>query len=405
MRPKTIILSLLMAAAVPGISKDNKTHCTITGRIIDYPGCVVYVTPLGADSRATGIDTIPVADGRFRYDIRTDGPEVYTANAALGGNSYYVDFFVENGTVDITFYGYKAAEMRSSTPLNKELLKVENAERNFFVPLLDKLNNMEHRYTDEGLKLVQAIRTTTDRDSADTFYRQIKAMEKAGTLFTAEYMETKRQTEEAFTQAHNYLTEYASNNLSPVGLYYLNQLSKKYYGITPDTAGITRLFNESYAKRFSGSKLAELMRHKVASYNIKVGGRYHDFSAPDLNGKMHTLSEEIKGKVALIDLWASWCGPCRRLSKSMIPIYEKYKSRGFTVVGVAREQNARNMAGAIKRDKYPWLNLLELKDRAKIWQNYGVGDSGGSTFLVDRNGKILAIHPTAEEVESFLKDL
>ena len=87
----------------------------------------------------------------------------------------------------------------------------------------------------------------------------------------------------------------------------------------------------------------------------------------------------------------------------MIPIYEKYKERGFTIVGVAREEKRENMASALANDGYPWLNLLELNDENKIWSKYGVSYSGGITILVDRDGTILAIRPTAEEVEKILR--
>ena len=87
----------------------------------------------------------------------------------------------------------------------------------------------------------------------------------------------------------------------------------------------------------------------------------------------------------------------------MIPFYEKYKERGFTIVGVAREEKRENMASALANDGYPWLNLLELNDENKIWSKYGVNYSGGITILVDRDGTILAIRPTAEEVEKILK--
>jgi len=148
------------------------------------------------------------------------------------------------------------------------------------------------------------------------------------------------------------------------------------------------------------------MERIIASLNVKVGGSYIDFSAPDLEGNMVKLSDQIKGKVALIDLWASWCGPCRRLSSSMIPIYEAFKDKGFTVVGIARENNNTDaMKKAIEQDKYPWLNLVELNDKGNIWEMYGAGNSGGCTYLVDKDGKILAIHPSAEEVTKILTEL
>ena len=80
-----------------------------------------------------------------------------------------------------------------------------------------------------------------------------------------------------------------------------------------------------------------------------------------------------------------------------------YKDRGFTVVGVARERDAEAMRKSVGRDKYPWLNLIELKDRAGLWNIYGIR-GGGNKFLVDRDGTILAIDPTAEEVEEILME-
>ena len=78
------------------------------------------------------------------------------------------------------------------------------------------------------------------------------------------------------------------------------------------------------------------------------GGRYVDFEVPDLGGSKVRLSDIIKGKIAVIDLWASWCMPCRAKAKMMIPIYEKYKDRGFEIVGVAREfKNTERMKQAI----------------------------------------------------------
>lgn len=87
-----------------------------------------------------------------------------------------------------------------------------------------------------------------------------------------------------------------------------------------------------------------------------------------------------------------------------MPIYEKYVNRGFTVVGVAREEKLEDMERIVKKDGYKWLNLLELKDRARIWQKYGAGNGGGKIIMVDKDGTILAVSPSAQEVEKILAE-
>ena len=168
-----------------------------------------------------------------------------------------------------------------------------------------------------------------------------------------------------------------------------------------DTALVGKAVAEIYAKRYPAAYSTRWLQGWLAGCNTKVGGDYFDFTAPDLAGNDHTLSKEIAGRVALIDLWGSWCASCRKHSKELIPLYDKYKDRGFTVVGVAREyDNADAMKTAIRRDGYPWLNLLELDDRLGIWTRYGIGNAGGGRFLVGRDGKILAINPDAAQVEA-----
>ncbi len=89
----------------------------------------------------------------------------------------------------------------------------------------------------------------------------------------------------------------------------------------------------------------------------------------------------------------------------MIAVYEAYKDKGFTIVGVARESKISDGINAIKKDKYPWLNLIELNDAGKIWERYDARNSGGKTILVDKNGIILAIDPTEEKVKTILSEL
>lgn len=76
------------------------------------------------------------------------------------------------------------------------------------------------------------------------------------------------------------------------------------------------------------------------------------------------------------------------------------------ILGIANEfKNTNAFVKAIEKDKYPWLNLIELENKNRIWDKYNISNSGGSTFLIDTRGIILAIHPDAEELDKILKGL
>ena len=90
-------------------------------------------------------------------------------------------------------------------------------------------------------------------------------------------------------------------------------------------------------------------------------------------------------------------------SIAMIPVYEKYKDKGFTVIAIARERNRQAMENAAKKDGYPWQSLLELNDENGVWRKNGADNSGGAMYLIDRDGTILSTSTEAEELEPIIK--
>jgi thiol-disulfide isomerase/thioredoxin len=165
------------------------------------------------------------------------------------------------------------------------------------------------------------------------------------------------------------------------------------------------IFHDVYEKKYPKHPYTSLVKTYIQASAIKVGKPYPNVAAQDVNGRDINLSELIEGKVALIHLWASWCGPCRRHGMEMIPVYEMYKDKGFTVVGIAREQKKEAMVTASARDKYPWINLLELNDKNAIWTKFGIGNAGGGEFLVDAKGNFLAVNASPEEMKHILQNL
>lgn len=158
-----------------------------------------------------------------------------------------------------------------------------------------------------------------------------------------------------------------------------------------------------YPKHTYTAYVKDLLDFRVTP---QTGDAYVDFTLPDLQGKMYTLSDQIRGKPALIDFWSTWCGPCLGATIGMIPVYEKYKDKGFTVVAIVQEdRNMELLRRTVNKHNFPWITLIDPGSKERTWKKYGVGDSGGALFLVDATGKIVFINPKPETVDKILADL
>ncbi|WP_207492584.1 TlpA family protein disulfide reductase [Aridibaculum aurantiacum] len=136
-----------------------------------------------------------------------------------------------------------------------------------------------------------------------------------------------------------------------------------------------------------------------------VGAKAPEFTLADANGKNISLAS-LKGKVVMVDFWASWCRPCRQSNKELLPVYEKFRSRGFEVLGVSVDERKGAWINAVKQDKIKWLQVLdpEASRGSRLMQVYNV-QFIPSTFLLDKHGVVVAVNPGREELEGWLKKL
>jgi len=160
----------------------------------------------------------------------------------------------------------------------------------------------------------------------------------------------------------------------------LEQLKREY----PDSAAVAMLKRQEEAK-------------KVRADLVK-GAQFPDFEEQDLDGKPLSISG-LKGKVVLVDFWATWCGPCIGELPNVLAAYEKHHASGFEIVGISLDSDRKKLEGFIKQKSMTWPQFFDGKGwENKLGQKYGV-NSIPATFLLDREGKIIGSNLRGEKLE------
>ena len=137
---------------------------------------------------------------------------------------------------------------------------------------------------------------------------------------------------------------------------------------------------------------------------MKTGTPAAELSLPDMNGNLINLST-LKGKVVLIDFWASWCGPCRKNNPHLIKLYKKYHGKGLEIYGVSLDDDHRSWKEAIGYDKLEWIQVIDDKGwNASSALTYDV-DMIPFSFLIDKQGVIRKVNAEGWLLEREIKTL
>lgn len=136
-----------------------------------------------------------------------------------------------------------------------------------------------------------------------------------------------------------------------------------------------------------------------------IGQPAPDITLPDAEGKPRSLSS-LKGKVVLLDFWASWCGPCRKENPYVVNVYNKYHAKGFEIFSVSLDRDREAWLKAIDADKLFWPDHVS---DLKYWKSEGAAIYGVTSIpysvLIDREGRIVAKKLRGDALESKVAEI
>lgn len=400
-----------------GISAIAQTPVTLKGKVIGRDSKTMFMIPRTVSDRSKDKPIIKIVNNEFSYTFTPNYLEAYEIvfeDEYNKGAWRPVIFFPDTAQIEMELYAMDDADKNSirGGEINRSYFAYMAMEKNRYQEIRNRLSKQIRMLDEAGnyrskeyVALMASLRNATDQKEKVPLFQHIEELQKMGKDVTHEGLKIRASNDSLTKDLIKWKYTYIKQNPS-ISNYFLMHHDVQYQA--KDNRDLAMLINDvykHYAVKFPNHWYTKVVGDAISGIvKIYPGNQFIDFTAPDLKGKTFALSEQIKGKVALIDLWGSWCGPCIAKAQLVVPIYKKYKDKGFTIVGIAREfKNTDALKSRLKKEEFNWLNLVELDDKEGIWNKYSISNGAGIQVLVDSTGKILAVDPSAEEIEKWIK--
>lgn len=356
---------LVVAAVLAACNNANKGY-TVAGTIEGATDGETVFLQTTKGRQFVKLDSTVVKDGTFIFEgVQDTAVTRYVSYQSEGKEGITTDFFLENGTINI-----KMSQNETSA--------VGTANNDIYQGIKAQLNSANKQMMEIYQSMSEPSLTDEQRQAneqkMDELNNKVLAISKA---------------------------EISKNITNPVGILLLKQ--NFYY---MDVAELETLVPQIPAAYDNDETIIKIKNNVEKMKATAVGQKFTDFEMLTPEGKSIKLSDYAgKGKVVLVDFWATWCGPCRREMPKLVEAYAKYKSKNFEIVGVSLDRDNELWKNGIKSLNITWPQMSDLK----FWDSEGAKmyavSSIPHTMLIDGEGTIIARGLHGDELEAKLTEV
>lgn len=360
------LLAIVVMALTVVSCQTAKDEFSIKGTIAGVETGKVYLQKI-VEGRPQSIDTADVVDGKFAFTGKMEVPDIRILK--LNEQDYFAQMFLDNSTIKVVANKDSLQATKITGSPTQDIFQVYLTE---LQGLNKEVAGLQEKY--------QTAMSQGNPDEAKKAEIDYKAMMDNMTFFTKNFVK--------------------EHNNSVVAAYLtLEQLAPQLDG--PELDSIVARFPAEISQSEYVIKLKEMAE---AQKKTAIGVLAPDFTMNDPAGNPISLSS-LRGKVVLIDFWASWCAPCRQENPNVVKLYEKYNANGFEIIGVSLDRTKEEWVKAIADDHLSWVHVSDLQ----FWQNtaarlYSVS-AIPQTYLLDQEGKIIAKGLRSEQLAAKLNEL
>jgi len=413
------LLSLVFASCGPDNSQwledpANDTMVCLTGaldQIDDALEMCVSIPDVSDIAHQDLVYRFPVKNGKFEALVPLNREGIYHLNVVHKQGYTQALFLADADTVRFRIgWDFGAPRVLNEDGANGEYRQYKMSSNAHFEAenqaLRAEYDAIENSRTEEFYRMHSLWGETQDQVLKDSLATVLAQMEDDGSGYSPEYQAYQEHARQLTCAKLDYARDYLKErrpSLATFLILYESIVSAD--RIESRFAEWMGIYDREYSNKFPNCNLHHSVETRRSAHQLYEGMSVVDFSLPDADGQRLSLASLVDGKPAVLQFWATWCGSCCTKREWLQPIYDRYKDRGFTVVEVAREyRNDKAWRKYLQEHPADWTELLALGEDQVVGELYGVGQAVGALFLVDAQGTVIKIDPSAAEIEAFLKD-